>query len=75
MEKAPYEKKAADAKDLYEKQKTQLAAKGYYMLKDGSKSTDDKNADLLKVKKAKKKFTSDDEVIGEKPKKAKAPRK
>ena len=35
-------------------QKAQLAKKGYYMLEDGSKSTDPANSHLLKVKKAKK---------------------
>ena len=53
-EKKPYNDKADASKALVEKQKAELAKKGYYTLSDGSKSTDPQNSDLLKVKKAKR---------------------
>jgi len=52
-EKQPYVDRGEAAKQLVERQKVELAKKGYYTLEDGSKSTDEKNAHLLKVKKPK----------------------
>ena len=49
-EKQPWFELANDAKERVEKQKLELAAKGYYTLENGTKSTDPENADLLKVK-------------------------
>ena len=46
-----YTDQAATDKARHEKQKQELAKKGYYTLPDGSKSTDPQNAALLKKKK------------------------
>ena len=50
-DKQPFVDKESAAKVLVEKQKKELAKKGYYTLEDGTKSTDEANAHLLKVKK------------------------
>ena len=50
-QKSPYEKLAATDKAREAKQAAELAKLGYYLLEDGSKSTDPENAKLLKVKK------------------------
>ena len=55
--KAPYEKMSQEDKVREEKQKAELAKKGYYTLTNGTKSTDPENAQLLKKKKKSKKIT------------------
>ena len=52
-EKQPYLDMAEQAKERAEKQKVELEKKGYYTLENGSKSTDEANTHLLKVKKPK----------------------
>ena len=52
-DKQPYVDRAEAAKELVDKQRAELAAKGYYTLEDGSRSTDAANSHLLKVKKVK----------------------
>ena len=42
--------KQEEGKTLVEKQKQELAKHGYYTLEDGTKSTDEVNAHLLKGK-------------------------
>jgi hypothetical protein len=49
-EKTPYTDENNELKKLVEKQKKELADKGFYTLADGTKSTDEVNAELLKVK-------------------------
>ena len=52
-QKAPYEEKARLAKEIVARQKEELKKLGYYMLEDGTKTTDPQNASLLKIKKKK----------------------
>ena len=54
-EKQPYNNMASNAKTMVDSQIAELAKKGYYTLENGSKSTDEANAHLLKVKKPKTK--------------------
>ena len=42
-QKQPYEKKAEQSRERYEKQVAELAKKGFYTLEDGTKSTDEIN--------------------------------
>ena len=50
-EKAPYEKMSEADKVREEKQKAELAKKGFFTLSDGTKSTDPTNSHLFKLKK------------------------
>jgi len=52
-QKAPYEEKARLALEVVGRQKEELKKLGYYMLEDGTKSTDPQNASLFKIKKKK----------------------
>lgn len=47
-EKAPYEKQAVEDKQRFDAQTAAMASKGYFLLDDGSKSTDPENAKLAK---------------------------
>ena len=53
-EKAPYEKLATEDKQRADAQTAAMASKGYFLLDDGSKSTDPANAGLAKKIKVKK---------------------
>jgi len=53
-EKAPYEKMALEDKQRFDTQTAAMATKGYFLLDDGSKSTDAENAGLAKKIKVKK---------------------
>ena len=48
--KAPYIKRAEEDKLRQARQIEELKTKGHYTLEDGSKSTDEKNVHLFKVK-------------------------
>ena len=63
-EKAPYVKMAEADKAREEKEKAELAKKGYYTLSDGTKSTDPANVKLLKVKKKRSKASQTRKSIG-----------
>lgn len=54
-EKAPWTKVAENDKLRYQKQVEMLSSKGFFMLKDGTKSNDPANAHLIKVKREKSK--------------------
>ena len=54
-DKEPYEKLAAEDKARERRQATELSKYGYYLLEDGSKSTDPVNAKLLKIKRKRSK--------------------
>ena len=66
-EKTPFEKLATEDKVRVEKQMKQLATKGYFMMEDGTKSTDPANAHLAKKPKS---ATDDDEPEPLQPKRA-----
>ena len=61
-DKQPYVDKENEAKAFVKKQKQELAKKGYYTLEDGTKSTDEVNAHLLKVKKPVQRGTNKSKV-------------
>ena len=50
-EKQPFEAMSKRAEEMREAQIEELKKKGYYTLEDGSKSTDDANKSLFKIKK------------------------
>ena len=58
-EKAPYVKMAADDEQRYQKQIADFEKKGWFTMGDGSKSTDAKNAHLIKKKSKKPKADGD----------------
>lgn len=72
--KQPYEKMALKDKERCDKQKADLEKKGYFILDDGSKSTDEKNIPKKKAKRTKKvkaaeSSEEDPQPVVEKPKK------
>lgn len=66
-EKAPYEKASAEDEKRYQKQLEELNKKGYFMMEDGTKSSEHK-AKKKRSKKDSKAMTDDED---EKPKKTK----
>ena len=58
-EKAPYVKMAAEDEQRFQKQTAEFAKKGWFTMGDGSKSTDAKNAHLIKKKSKKRKADGD----------------
>ena len=59
--KKKYEDMGAKEKEIFEARVASIKKKGYYMMADGSKSTDEKNAKLFQKKEKKEKKDVDDE--------------
>jgi hypothetical protein len=60
-QKKPYVEKNLEDKVRQEKQQASLEKRGYFVLDDGSKSTDDKNLPTRRARKASKSLPSDQE--------------
>lgn len=75
-DKVPYEKLAVKDKERCDKQKAEVEKKGYFVLDDGTKSTDEKNIPKKKVKRSlKRQMVSESEEELVPPKKRKSLKK
>jgi high mobility group protein B3 len=74
-QKKPYISKNLEDKVRQEKQQASLDKRGYFVLEDGSKSTDEKNLPTRRARKASKSLPSDAEEAVRKPMKKAAAKK